>query len=110
MATDDTSQRNWFIKGGNAYQVVKETAQRFYFNPGVRWRDSEFVDKAHLTYRDLTEETARAIAAAYSKEAEQNAEARAEVAASRARIAAIRALSRRFICPAPIPAVTPSFA
>jgi hypothetical protein len=31
-------------------------------------------------------------------------------AASRALIAAIRAESRRFICPAPIPAVTPSFA
>ena len=31
-------------------------------------------------------------------------------AASRARKAAIRALSRRFIWPAPIPAVTPSFA
>jgi len=28
----------------------------------------------------------------------------------RARIAAMRALSRRFICPAPMPAVTPSFA
>ncbi len=31
-------------------------------------------------------------------------------AASRALIAAIRALSRRFIWPAPMPAVTPSFA
>jgi hypothetical protein len=31
-------------------------------------------------------------------------------AASRARMAAIRALSRRFIWPAPIPAVTPSLA
>ena len=31
-------------------------------------------------------------------------------AASRALAAAIRALSRRFICPAPMPAVTPSFA
>ena len=46
-------------------------------------------------------------------EAAEHADFRAQPcdsAASRALIAAMRAESRRFICPAPIPAVTPSLA
>lgn len=72
------TDNNWFIKGGKAYQATKETPRRLYYNPHSRWRDSEFVEKSHVLLRNLSEEIAAAIEAAFTKESEASAESRAD--------------------------------
>lgn len=70
------SDNNWFIYQGQALQATKETSRRLYFKSSSRWRDTEFFAKGRVPFRDLSEETARAIAAAHAVENEANAEAR----------------------------------
>lgn len=91
------SANNWFIFGGRARQLTKETKLRLYFMSAGPWPREEFCEKGRVLAGGLSEEVAMSIQSLFEKEAEQDQELRKSINSIRARNAEERRIAINLI-------------